>query len=96
MDKSVQTESVASNATAMPLPSDPKADKYRKLVGIKEITDDIYLKLNSIQTVLGYLLEKTKDLPEPTSEASNATAMPFPVEKKISEEVNASENPQDA
>ena len=51
--------------TQTDLPSNPNADKYRKLAGIKEITDDIFLKLDSIHSVLGYILAKTKDLPEP-------------------------------
>ena len=34
------------------------AKKYRQLAGIKEVTDDIYIKLN-------YIFEKIKHLPEP-------------------------------
>ena len=53
--------------TQTDLPSNPKADKYRQLAGIKEITDDIFLKLDNIHSVIGYLLAKVKDLPEPAS-----------------------------
>jgi hypothetical protein len=34
---------------------------------IQEISDDIFLKLDNIHQVIGYLLEKTKGLPEPIS-----------------------------
>ena len=62
MNTSTQTE---SNATAVPF---PKADQIRKMIGINELAKDIYAKLDSIQSVIGYLLAKTKDLPEPVVE----------------------------
>jgi hypothetical protein len=49
MDKSVQT--------------DVPPYAFHKILGSKEVIDDIYKKLNTIESVLGYILEKTKDLP---------------------------------
>ena len=60
MDKQTQTEQFAN--------------KYRQLAGIKEVTDDIYIKLDNIQSVLGYILEKIKDLPEPVKDDDNLDA----------------------
>ena len=56
------------------------ANKYRQLAGIKEVTDDIYLKL-------AYILKKIKDLPEPQDDeddnldARDAEGSVLPVEK---------------
>ena len=61
-----------------------------------ELTKDIYAKLDNIQTVLGFILEKTNLIPIKTPHKGVDNGFKYQEENKILEEVNASENPQDA
>lgn len=50
-----------------------KTIKTRKMLSTPELAKDIYLKLDNIHATLGYILAKTKDLPEPVKDLGEQT-----------------------
>ena len=53
--------------------SDAKIEQFRKIFGFTNFSNDIYSKLNEMHTVIGYILEKIKHLPEPEPEPESIT-----------------------
>jgi hypothetical protein len=63
---------------------------------LTELTKDIYTKLDTIQSVLGYILEKTNLIPEPIKFSISDKARTPPVEKTVRPPVIESDDDLDA
>ena len=66
-------------------------------MSLTELAKDIYAKLDSIQSVIGFILEKTKLIPDRLPPVEKMV-IPKIIENKIFDDINAEteELPQDA